>query len=544
MTDPSPSPTPSPASVPSAPPRPGGHRIRFLLVTWILLGAVFVGAGFIPEFERNFLAWLRTLVVLLGLVLTVVWFLVLSRLSWRVRVAGVLLGVAAWFSAPRFFQVDGTVSGTGLPNIVRRHAARTPAPSPPLANPPGSTPPAARNVPKLAGLQDVTQFLGNQRDGRVTNARLVPDWNSSAPPVERWRVPVGAGWSSFAVSGNLALTQEQHGDDELVTARSLQDGSLVWAHTNHTRFFEWQGGPGPRATPTVAGDRVFTFGGTGILDCLDLATGRLLWTHQVLQETQSPNLVWGVSASPLLVDDRVVVTGGAGSGPTVLAYRQSNGEPLWRSGTNGASYASPILATLASRRLILSVNAGTFTAHDPVDGSLRLSVPWGDGKRPVASQPVVVGTQRVFLSAGYALGCVLLEVQSNPNGQLTATEVWRGRTMKTQFNSAGLLGDHLYGLDDGFLACVEVATGRRVWKDGRYGSGQTLLVNDQVLIQSENGPVILAAARPDGFRELGRLEALSSKTWNHPTLAGRYLLFRNDQEAVAYEWTETASRQP
>jgi outer membrane protein assembly factor BamB len=153
---------------------------------------------------------------------------------------------------------------------------------------------------------------------------------------------------------------------------------------------------------------------------------------------------------------------------------------------------------------------------------------------PKAAQPVVVSSNRVFVSAGYSMGCLLLEVGPDAQGTWAATEVWRSRSLKTQFNNVAVRDGHLYGLDDGFLACVDVATGKRVWKDGRFGSGQSLLINDLVLLQAETGFVALAEAKPDGFTELGRLNALSAKTWNNPALAGPYLLVRNDQEAVCY----------
>ncbi len=300
-------------------------------------------------------------------------------------------------------------------------------------------------------------------------------------------------------------------------------------------FSQWQGGDGPRATPTVQDGRVFACGATGILDCLEAASGQLIWSRDVLKENNLANLTWGVSASPLVFDDKVVVTGGLTDGPTVLAYRRSDGEPLWHAGTDKASYASPILATLAGRRVVLSFNAGSLTAHDPATGDVLLNYPWSDGKMPKAAQPVVIEGHRVFISAGYGAGCELVDIQAGADGKLVASQVWKSNRMKTQFNSVALREGFLYGLDDGLLACVEVATGARQWKDGRYGSGQTLLVDDLVIIQSEPGPVFLAEARPDGFRELGRLPALSAKTWNYPTLAGRYLLVRNSEEAVCYE---------
>lgn len=487
------------------------------------------------ELERNLKSWLTLVVVLLALLAGFVWFLVQSRVSKRVRLMTLGVVVLGAWGATRLVRVDGTLNGTGLPRLVWRWSAETPAGS--VAAPQPASVPAA--TVSVAGLSDVPQFFGPNRDGLVRGAGLARDWNVMAPKL-LWRQPIGPGWSSFAVVGGRAYTQEQRGDEELVTCYDVGTGRLQWAHTNSVRFSQWQGGPGPRATPTVAQGQVFTFGATGILDCLAATNGQRVWTRAVLKEHHLPNLLWGVSCSPLVFEETVVVTGGLTNGPTLLAYQRQTGRPLWQVGNDKASYASPVLAVVAGQRVILSANAGSLTAHEPATGRVLLDYSWASDKWPKAAQPVVAGEDRVFLSAGYGVGCVLLQVNRDPGGRLSAKEVWRGKTMKTQFNTAAVRDGFLYGLDDGGLACVDLATGQRRWKDGRYGSGQSLLVADLLLIQSEAGDVVLAQASPEAFRELARLPALRRKTWNYPTLAGRFLLVRNDQEAACYELPGTA----
>ena len=436
------------------------------------------------------------------------------------------------FGLIKTLRLDGTVDGTGLPKLAWRWTAvhATQPGVPPAADPAGTALPFVRSE----DLPDVPQFFGTRRDGVVLNAKLAHDWNAT-PPRQMWRQPIGAGWSAFAVVGGRAFTQEQRGENEAVTCYDLLTGRLLWMHSNPVHFSQWQGGDGPRATPTVQGGRVFAIGATGILECLDAATGERIWSSAVLAENKLENLIWGISASPLVYDDVVVVTGGLTNGPTVLAYRRTDGAPLWRAGTDKASYASPILAMIAGRRVVLSVNAASLTAHDPASGELLLTYPWSDDKWPKAAQPVVIGENRVFLSAGYGAGCELLEVKTGAEGRLVATQVWKNLRMKTQFNSVAARDGFLYGLDDGLLACVEIASGERKWKEGRFGSGQTLLVDDLVIAQSEPGAVVLAEAKPTGFKELGRIPALSTKTWNHPTLAGHYLLVRNSEEMACYD---------
>jgi outer membrane protein assembly factor BamB len=487
---------------------------------------------FKTELDLNFKSWAVTMVTALAALLELGWFVLLSRYDLRWRLATFGLFVVLIVGLVKTLRVDGTVNGTGLPKLAWRWAVRR-APllgaGPDLA---ALAKPSAKNATGPSA--DVPQFFGPNRDGIVKNARLSADWKST-PPKELWRHAVGEGWSAFAVVDGRAYTEEQRGETECVTCYDLSTGALIWSHANAAHFSQWQSGDGPHATPSVNQGRVFAVGATGILNCLDAGTGRELWLHNVLAENHLPNLVWGVSASPLVFGDTVVVTGGLTNGPTVLAYRASNGEPLWRAGTDKASYASPILAVLAGRRVVLSCNAASLTAHDPMNGRILLDYPWTNDKWPKASQPVVLDGDRVFLSAGYGSGCVLLQMNAGSNGTLMATQLWKNLKMKTQFNSAAARNGFVYGLDDGLLACVDISTGERKWKEGRYGYGQTLLVDDFVLVQTETGDVVLAEAQPGSGKELGRLPALHDKTWNHPTLAGRFLLARNGVEAVCYE---------
>jgi outer membrane protein assembly factor BamB len=519
---------------PTNPSRPTkrGHRLWILItiVSLVLIGIIV--ARSLPELERNFKNWITAAIILLGLILTSLWFLFLSRFPWRWRLITLAVVGLAVFGGRKMVRVAGTVDGTGLPKLAWRWTPDRPALKFEKAEPAPEDARVATEKPKDSA--DVPQFFGPERTGVVHGANLLPDWTST-PPKQLWRQPIGAGWSAFAVVGGRAYTQEQREEEEAVTCYDLLTGRLLWAHSNPAHFYEWQGGHGPRATPTVVGDRVFSIGATGILNCLDANTGKAIWSREVLKENKLENLVWGVSASPLVLEDQVVVTGANAEGPTLLAYRRTDGEPLWKSGSDKASYSSPILATLAGRRAILCVNAGSLVGSDPATGEILFKHPWADDKRPLASQPVVLSGDRIFVSAGYGIGCALLQVQADASGKLSATQVWKSIRMKTQFNSAAERDGYLYGLDDGMLACVELATGERKWKGGRYGSGQTLLVDDLVIVQSEQGPVSLAEAKPDGFKELGRIAALSSKTWNHPTLAGRYLLVRNSEEAICYE---------
>ena len=511
----------------SSPASTVSHRYGFLIFIGLLAAGSTALLQLRPEMESNFKAWLTTLIGLLAVIMLVIWFLLLSRFPWRTKMVGLAVIVAGVAAFKSIIRVDGAVDGRGLPKLAWVWTAKQSLAAPQL--------PAAIAITAKSDIPDVPQFFGPERDGVVHGAMLNHDWKTN-PPKQLWRQPVGIGWSAFSVAGGRAFTMEQRGEDELVTCYDVATGTLVWSHAHlKVRFVEWQGGDGPRSTPTFAQDHVYALGATGILDSLKASDGSPVWSRNVLEENHQSNITWGKSIAPLVYDNVVVVTGGNESGHCLFAYNRETGEPLWQAGDDQGSYASPTLVTLAGKKVVLSSNANTLTAHDPSTGMVLLSYPWGSSKWPRAAQPTIVPGDRIFLSAGYGMGCLMLQIRATAEGKLTATELWHNNKMKTQFNSVHVLNGHIYGLDDGGLACMKIETGERLWKDGRFGAGQSLLVDDAVLIQSERGEVVLAEASPTGFKALAQLSALNSKTWNHPVLAGRYLLVRNDQEMVCYE---------
>jgi outer membrane protein assembly factor BamB len=382
---------------------------------------------------------------------------------------------------------------------------------------------------------DMPRFLGVKGDGVLPE----PDWQTgwkAHPPREVWRIPVGEGWSGFAVAGSRAITQEQRGTEECVTCYDIATGKLVWSHVDAARFDEAMGGIGPRATPTVDAPKgaVFTIGALGLLNCLDLETGAVRWSRRVFEDAKgSKNQQWGKSSSPLLTGELVVCSGGDG-GPSLIAYRQDSGKVAWKGGTDGGSYSSPVLLTLAGREQIVTVNNGSVTGHDPATGAVLWRFDW-PGPFPKVGQPVQVAPGQILITSSYGVKCHLLEIKDD-RGQLTATSLWKSSAPRTKFSSASVFGSHAYASDEGTMCCVDLASGERVWREGRYGFSQQIRLGEHwLLVQAEKGFVALVKANPDRLEEVSRLEALTSKTWNPPTVAGRWLLVRNDQEAVCYE---------
>ena len=492
-------------------------------------------------------------VAMAALLLLAGWFAFYSnvRRSTRVRTGALLLVLAGLAAATT--RVRG-VTGDLLPIFEWRWSARTPPPAdiPPATDPapaperpdtPAPSSPIAAGDPNPAPPPDAArpapltdaeypQYLGTNRDGTIHGVALAREW-SSTPPKVLWRRRVGAGWSGFAIASGLAITQEQRGRTEAVVAYRLGDGAPRWSHGDEAHFASTVAGEGPRATPTISRGRVFTLGSTGILNALDLRTGRRLWQRDVARDNDSAQPSWGRSSSPLAVDDLVVVSVGGNDDRSLVAYNRDTGAPVWHAGDDLASYSSPQLATLAGVRQIVIMNESTIFAHDPATGRVLWRHDW-PRQQPSVAQPLVLPGNRLLFSAGYGIGSRLLQIDSDAAGQ-HATLVWESTRLKAKFTNLVVHDGFLYGLDDGVLACVDPATGERKWRGGRYGHGQVLLVGDLLLVQTEEGELVLVEPRPDALRELGRFPVFAQKTWNPPALAGRYLLLRNDIEAALVE---------
>jgi outer membrane protein assembly factor BamB len=343
---------------------------------------------------------------------------------------------------------------------------------------------------------------------------------------------VGEAWSSFAVSGAAAVTQEQRGDQEMVVRYDVETGGQVWTHADQAALLTTVGGRGPRATPTIVDGQVYALGATGILNCLELETGRPVWSHNVVEERGVNVADYGLPSSPLVVDDLVIVQI-ARVERSLVAYHRFDGELVWRADSGKGSYSSPVLATVAGIRQILIVNRSSVAGHAVEDGRLLWQEDWQIGGDKI-TPPLLMGPDRLLVSAGYGAGSRLFHLRAEGDG-LRVEQIWKSPRLKSKFASMVLHRGTVYGLDDGVLTALDPETGERLWKKGRYGHGQLILVGDLLLIQTEGGAVVLVEASPDAHRELARLEALGGKTWNPPALAGRLLLVRNNREAVCYE---------
>ena len=371
-------------------------------------------------------------------------------------------------------------------------------------------------------------FRGPDRDGIIRGVRIETDW-SAKPPIELWRRPVGPGWSSFAVHGDLLYTQEQRGDDEVVACYRVTTGEPVWRHRDAARFWESNAGAGPRGTPTLVDGRVYSLGATGILNVLGASDGAVVWARDAGSDTDTAIPTWGFSGSPLVLDDLVVVAA-AGS---LIAYDLTTGEPRWLRTVGGDCYSSPHLVRIDGvPQLLLLDNTGA-TSVAPADGAVLWEHPWPGN--PIV-QPALAADGDLLISVDESTGLRRITVDHGPDGW-AVTEHGTSARLKPYFNDSVIHSGHAYGFDGRSVACIDIEDGARKWKGGRYGRGQLVLLADQdlLLVLSEKGELALVEAVPGQFSELARFPAIEGKTWNHPVLAGDVLLVRNALEMAMSE---------
>lgn len=417
--------------------------------------------------------------------------------------------------------------------LERDRAARQRAPEPPVIDAPVQTEVSrakAESRPVLTAYW--TEFRGPNRDGRYEQMAISTTWPAAGLPLV-WRQPVGGGYSSFAIAEGRAFTIEQRRNREVATAYDLATGRELWAHAWDAEFRETMGGDGPRATPTWHEGRVYVLGAEGELRCLDARTGHRIWSRNILTDTQAQNLKWGMAASPLIADDKVIVLPGGTNGKSVAAYNKLTGAPVWTALDDAQAYTSPMVVTLAGQRQLVVVSARRAMGLTVGAGALLWEFPWITQFDVNVAQPIVIGGNRVFLSAGYGHGAALLEIARTDAG-FAVKNLWSSNRMKNKFTTSVLHDGYLYGLDESILACIDAQTGELKWKGGRYGFGEVALASGHVIVTTESGEVALVRATPERFEEVSRFQAISGKTWNHPAFADGYLLVRNETEMACF----------
>ena len=383
------------------------------------------------------------------------------------------------------------------------------------------------------GLDDWPQWRGRNRDGISAEKGLLKTWPQGGPP-RAWQVQgAGEGYSSFAVAQGKLYTLGARSGVEYVMAFDANSGKKLWETPHGSRFSNDQG-DGSRSTPVVDGSQVYSLGASGDLSSVDAATGKLIWKKNVLQQFGGGNIQWGLSESPLVLSDRILVNAGA-RGASIVALKKTDGATLWQSGNEEAGYSSAVLHTVGGVPQAIYFTAQRAVGVDVRDGRQLWSYDKVANRTANIATPIVRGN-RVFLSSDYGTGAALLEL-TPAGGSIKAREVYFTNEMRNHHASSVLIGEHLYGFSSAILTAMKFDTGEVAWRDRSVGKGAVVFADERLYLMSERGVVGLAEANPQGYREHGRFELHigSRPSWSHPVVANGKLYLRDQDTIYAYD---------
>jgi outer membrane protein assembly factor BamB len=380
-----------------------------------------------------------------------------------------------------------------------------------------------------AASADWPQFRGPNRDGISPEAGVLRSWPGNGPKV-LWKAPIGEGYSQVRL-----YTLYGQGNDEVAVALDAASGKQIWRVRVDRKFISDQGN-GPRSTPTVDGDKVFVLSASGKLAALKTANGQMVWQHDLPGEYGARPPGWGVSTSPLVEGNLLIVNVGGSGNKSVIAFDKATGKPVWTSGSDIAGYSAPIAITVRGVRQIIVFAGKSILSLSPKDGKLLWRSPWKTDWDVNAATPIFFPPDKLFISSGYDTGSGLFQIRVAGN-QVSAVEVWKSRDMKNQFSSSVLHNGIIYGFDNATLKALDAATAEERWKQRGFGHGSLILAGGHLVVLSDRGKLALVEATPAGYRERGSAQVLEGKCWTAPALADGKLYVRNQEQLVALDWS-------
>lgn len=378
----------------------------------------------------------------------------------------------------------------------------------------------------LAGVSDSSgldwpNYRGPNYDGVSRETDFYWEWNIRKPKL-LWQANVGVGFSSVAVSLGKVFTMGNFKDTDHVMAFDEAKGNLLWRYTYPCTAADLSNRPGPRATPTIVGDQVYTLSKLGHLLCLNFDTGHLVWSKHLVSDLGGQLPGWGFSSSPLVLGNLVIVETGNTKGRSVVALNRLTGNFVWGSGTDRPGYSSPAPFKIGDYDCVAVFSGQSISGRQLSNGRLVWRQPWKTQDDVNAASPII-WENKVFVSSGYNSGCALIRFGNN-----YVKPIWSNRYMRNKHGSSVLIGSHLYGFDERELRCMDVVTGAVNWRSNLYGAGALTAAGDKLIVQAETGLLAVVKASPWRFQELSRVQATAGKEiWTPPVLANGAIFVRN-----------------
>lgn len=376
------------------------------------------------------------------------------------------------------------------------------------------------------------QWRGPNRDGVSKETGLLSEWPAEGPPLVWKAKGAGRGYSSMAIANGRLFTMGLRENGEYVIAFDVKTGKELWATANG-KAFRNDRGDGPRGTPTIDGNRLYALGAAGDLTSLDAKTGRRIWTLNILEKFGGSNNTWGISESPLILGEKILVNPG-GPNASIVALNKKNGAVIWKSQSDRSGYSSAIPIQVGGKTQVVFFTSTRVVGLDPNDGRLLWEYARPANRVANIATPIA-RANRVFVSSDYGTGAGLLEIKPAGSGA-SADEVYFTKEMRNHHSSSVLVGDYLYGFSSSVLTAMRFDTGEVIWRDRSVGKGSLVYADGHLYCFSENGVVGLVEATPEGYREKGRFSISqdSLPTWSHPAIAGGRLYLRDQDTIYAY----------
>ena len=381
---------------------------------------------------------------------------------------------------------------------------------------------------------DWPQLHGTARDGHSAETKLNWIWPKDGPKV-LWKLDIGTGWAGPVVAGDRLIVFHRLENEEVVQCLDPATGKEKWKHAYRTKYTDDFGfDDGPRATPTIAGTRVFTLGANGDFSAVELATGKELWHRNLLEDYRASKGFFGAACSPLVMGDKVLVNVG-GKGAGVVAFGAADGKEVWKATSDAASYSSPVAAEIDGKPAAVFLTRIGLRVLDPADGKSLYDFPFRprDANSVQAATPLV-WKDEIFLTASYATGGVLLSAKKGE-----VAEIWSNdKSLSSQYNTPVRVGDYLYGthgrsdVGTAQLRCVEWKSGAVKWSEAKFGVATMIAVDGGVLALTEGGDLVRFDASPDGYKERARATILTKPTRAAPALADGRFFARDGKQLV------------
>lgn len=379
--------------------------------------------------------------------------------------------------------------------------------------------------------EDWPQWRGLNRDGISKETGILKNWSASGPKV-LWRIPLGPGYSSLAVSQGRVYTMTDLGTAEVAICLNASTGEQLWSLRMDSSYQSGQG-DGPRSTPTVDGNFVYALGAQGKLYALNAKDGKKIWFHDLKAEYGSDIPGWGTSTCPLVEGDLLLVDIGGKTGYSIGAFNKKSGELIWKTHTDKQGYSSPIAINVNSTRQILFFTGTSLISVSPT-GTINWKYPWQTSYSANIATPVFIAPDKVYISTAYDMGATVLKLaggKEKPSFQ----ELWKSNVAQNHFSSSVIYNDHIYGFDQGLLQCIDANSGTEKWKQTGFGKGSLILADGHLIVLGERGLLALVEATPAGYKEKGRAQVLKGKTWTPPALANGKLYLRNKKEMICMD---------